>query len=329
MENGMNAAPQETSMNQVDVSQGIPVNVAPDMGQMPVGTPTQPVEGQTAPDPTRNTPEELKAAGERLKQQNARQAKLLHSLGIDPLSDIGEQLENGLITPEMVVNHVVNRQGGQRQTVEQPVQQMSNDPISQAQAEYEAAKAACDTEGQTTGQVSFETMRRYTEAGIKLQEAKAESVTRQFTVEQEQKRVNENVDQVLTVARNSDYYPQFADNAKQTSDLVHVALAGALAYQEAPKMGLDPNRLNPQQTRYFASKAAEQLGVLAENLIQLGRQQALQSMNPGKTINQKPVYVPAGPGGQAVGVTNQFARANHTNHTDLARQYVAGLRPVV
>jgi len=303
MENELNAAPMETSIPQPNDAQGV---------QNAPGT-AQPAE------PSLVTPEESRAAAERLKQQNARQAKLLSSLGIDPLSDIGEQLESGLITPDMVKNHVLRNTP---QPVNEPA---ADDPMVTAESEYELARRACEEEGQNTGQVSFDTLRRYNEAALKLQDVKAQSVTRQMAAERQAKQAYDNVDRVLTVARSTPYYQGFSENGRQISDLVHVALTGAIAEQEARKLGLNPQTLTPQQCEYFAQKASVKLGELAAELIATGNR---QPVNPVPN-NQRPAYVPAGSGGSNVGIPNGYQRANIANHQELARQYMANNRPVI
>ncbi len=305
----------------VDISQGVPI------GQATFTDPSEasqtPQDGQTPAEGTLVTPSESAAALERLKQQNARNAKLLHSLGIDPLSDIAEQLENGLITPEMVVQHVLSKHS-QPPAVAPTAPMAADDPVAQAEAEYNAAKKACDEEGQANGHISFETLQRYNEAVLRLQDAKAQSVTQQLAAKQQMEQANENVERVLSVARSGHYYSLLPDTAKQTSDYVHVAMTGTIADQEARRMGLDPSRLTPKQYEYFAQKASSQLAELAESLIELGRRQARQGITPTYT-NHRPV-APAGSGGQPVGLPNPFARVNHTNHMEAARQYVASIQ---
>ena len=325
------AEPTNVSQPETDVSQGFPVtrDQAVQRAEKPVESHSEPieasgdaVEGQTEPEGSLVTPQERKASDERLRQQNARQAKLLQSLGIDPLSDIAEQLESGLITPDMVVQHVMSKHAPQGQP-QQP-QQVASDPVSQAQNAYLEAKAACEAEGKEYGQVSFETNQRYMEAAIALQDAKATSYTSQLAAQQQQEQANQNVEMVLTMARQNRYYPELPDNAKQISDFLHVAMTGAVADNEARQMGLDPARLTPKQVAYFAQKAQAQLGQLADSFIELGKRQARQPNSPTQPQTRTPMPTPAGAGGAAASMPNPFARVNHINHKDAARQYMAG-----
>jgi hypothetical protein len=324
METPTNAAPvtPETSVSQpvMDVSQGYPVPTGTQ------GVPPESIQTNAEAAAPLTTPDEMKAAGERLKQQNARQAKLLSSLGIDPLSDIAEQLESGLITPEMVMNHVVSRRGPTQQSQQPTEQQQSSDPVSVAEREYQEAKTACETEGQQTGQLSFETNKRYMEAAMRLNDVKAQNITRQLTADRQVQQANENVDSVLTVARNNAYYPVFDQKLKQYSDFAHVAMTAAIVNQEASRMGLDANNLSPKQYEYFAGKATEYFGELAEALVEMGRQQVRKNISPANVLQQRTISVPAGPGGSGIPVANPYAKVNHTNHVDAARQYMAGQR---
>ena len=307
-----------------DISQGFPVTetVGTNRPPQPQEQPSGPQEGhettEVAPEGIM-TPEELQAANNRLKQQSARNAKLLASLGLDPLSDLGEQLESGLITPEMVRNHVV----GQAQP---PVQQQTGqvpqptDPVSQAEAAYLAAKDACRREGEETNQVSFATMETYNEAVLALQDAKANAVSQQFEARSAVEQANANVDRVLSVARNNQYYNGFTEEAKQASDFAHVALTRAIAENESQRLGLDPNRLSPQQYEYFAQKAASQLGMLAENISSVGQFNNQQQRQTPQQLNNRPPVL-AQPTGSVIPPGNPFANVNHTNHLEAARKY--------
>ena len=316
--------------HEMDVRQGYPqpVEEQPEVtpenedatvsSDAPEGDPEAP-ESTNVEDRGLTTPEEQKAATERLKQQNARQAKLLASLGIDPLSDIAEQLESGLITPDMVVNHLSAKNRPQQPTMpEAPA-----DPVSQAEQEYEAAKKACQEEGQQHGQISFETNQRYIDAAIRLQDVKGNAITSKFAAEQQAQQANQAVERVLTVARNSPYYQNLDESIREKSDYVHVALTNVIAGQEAAQLGLNPNSLTPQQYEYFAQKASAYLGELADGLVKSGqRPKAVQA--PQEQPSNMPT--PAGAGGQGAPLVNPFAGVNHTNHKDAARQYMAGNR---
>jgi len=110
-------------------------------------------EGQVNMDPAQK--EAPDAITERLKQTNAQNAHLLNVLGIDPLSDIGEQLEKGLITPDMVRQHAANKYTPVPRSVEPTVSQPT-DPVSKAIAEQEDAQAAYNKEIADTGSVSLD-----------------------------------------------------------------------------------------------------------------------------------------------------------------------------
>jgi len=328
-------ATQQTG--QIDTSQGFPVpadqsvqapaqpapgQAVPD-DQLPAEAAVSHVETSKAPEGTIATPEELQAAANRLKQQNAQQAKLLASIGLDPLSDLGEQLESGLVTPEMVRQHVA----GLNQPLQQPGQvqgqQPAQGPVDIAQSAYDAAVAACETEGQESGNVSFQTMKEYNQAVIALQDAKANAVSQELAASRQADQANANVDRVLSVARSGDYYNRFSEEAKQASDFAHVALTRAIAEQECQRLNMDMNRLTPQQYEYFAQKATSQLGILAQSVASSGQPPVpLQSMpvNPNNFVPN-----PASGGGGTVQPVNPFAGTTQLNHKDAARQYVHSL----
>lgn len=306
----------------LDTSQGFPVGSeqvpvqqeAPP--EAPAAAPVVPQEPQTPAEAQVSTPEELQAANNRLKQINARHAKVISAVGLDPLADLGEQLETGAITPDMVQQHVL-AQHRPPQQAGQP--QVSNDPVSVAEQMMLDAKAECEKEGTETGNVSFQTMTRYNDAVIAFQDVKARQVQQELADRDARAQANANVDAVLSVARQNEYYNGFDDETKQISDFAHVAMTRAIAEREAPGMGIDPMNMNTQQYQYFANKAAQSLGRLAGGV--QGRQPAPAPLQ--QPVNRN-VPIPAGPGGGVVPPPNPFAGVNHTNHQEVARRYIAG-----
>lgn len=346
----------ENQPTKPSISGGFPVNTPVEPPKDNSYAPSQPSEGQEISQTPENehsvgeshgagdiAPQEKQAAEERLRQQNARQARLLSSLGIDPLSDIAEQLEQGLITEDMVVQHVMQKRGLNPQQVNNQQNNAvpdRNDPVAQAKAAYEAAKQACHQEGKENGQVSFEALERRDEAFIQLQNAMEESFTQRMRAEEKAQAAQKNVDAVLSVGRSGEYYNQLPDDLKQISDFVHVATTAVMANQEASQMGFDPDGLSQKQCQYFANKNSKDINRLAEYLIEIGRRQALQpnqaaqpQNQPGRfvpgtypqtnsNINQRPMGVaPTGPSGNPAGVPDLFSGVNLKNHKDLARKY--------
>lgn len=324
-----------------DTSQGYPVAGTPETAddQQQQNVPSEsPESHEDAPqgDEMENkaqgpdlTPEEREKATERLKQMNARNARLLSSLGIDPLSDVAEQLEQGVITEDMLIQHIAARHGltpAQAKAAQGQTQPEvdTNDPVALAQREYEEAKEACYREGKEENYVSFETNARYNEAYLNLQEAKANAHAAQLNAQRQQEQYNENVEQVLTVARSNDYYQGMPDDVKQASDFVHVAVTGAIADQEARSMGLDPQSLNAQQYQYFARRASEQLSSLVGYFRQSGMPQGMAPAGTGNS--QKPIPTPIGSGGSPASIPNPYANVSVQNHKDAARQFAQGPR---
>ena len=141
-----------------------PNDRAPIVPVVPAGPENQgvpPIDQATQPAGQVSTPEDLRAASERLKQRNSQQSKLLQSLGIDPLSDLAEQLEQGVVTAEQVQQHVARRFAPaqtQTQTTQQPV-----GPLAVAENDYQAAKAKYVSE-MNEGQITLQTNTAYLEA---------------------------------------------------------------------------------------------------------------------------------------------------------------------
>lgn len=259
-----------------------------------------------------------KATTDRLKQQNARQAKLLSSLGVDPLSDLGEQLESGLITPDMVKNHILGSQRPAEAAPSAPTVDLGN-PLAVAQEEYRQAKIAYDKETEE-GSISITTNSALLNTIQKLNDAKLENLTRQITAEKQSQQVSESVEAVLNVARSNPEYVQMGDNLKQASDTVNIAMTGILADREAQKMGIDPATLTRQQYEYFAKKASEQLGELANFYIEMGQKQVRDNLQPQTRKNNFPP-APAGASGTGVTPANPYAAVTHSNHKEAALQF--------
>lgn len=293
-----------TPETKVDISQGVPITA----------------EIPAQPEPrAEETPKEIeeKSVTERLKQKNARQAKLLSTLGIDPMSDLLEQFEEGLITPEMVKQHVLGRQATEPAPA---VTNIGSDPLSIAQAEYNAAKAAYDKEAES-GSISIQTNNAHLSAIQKLNDAKLEGITQQIAADRTARQANENVEQVLNVARSTPEYSNYSDELKSTADMVNIAVTGIIADKEAKAMGYDPASLSPSQYGYFAKKATTELEKLANYYIEMGRRQAKEGLIPKNTNQITPDPISSGEGG-AIPPVDKYKNVTHTNHLSAARQYV-------
>lgn len=297
-------APTETKTEtKADISQGYLVGVEEPK--------TEPVvkEPKAAEEPVDD-----KAVAERLKQQNARQAKLLSSLGIDPLGDLAEQLESGLITEEMVKQHVLGRP---EQKVAAPT---ATDPLSVAKYKYDTAKAAYDKEAESGG-ITIQTNNAYLNAIQGLNEAKLDSITQQITADRTVRQANENVERVLNVARSVPEYAEMDDGLRGSVDMVNVAVTGIIADREARKLGLDPAMLTPNQYEYFAKKASAELKTLADYYVEKGRQQAKSGLLPQNVNKVTPVPASSGEG-TVVPPVNPYEKVTHANHQDAARQFI-------
>jgi len=328
-----------TSQN-VDTSQGYPQNQnMPDNPNQQTGDfPPEPVQESTGePEPTTVTPEESAAAAERLKQENARQAKLLSALGLDPLSDIGEQLEAGYITEDMVRKHVMGPQRAPTAPeqvspqVNVPPLQTAEDALATAQTEWNEAKAAYNAEI-ANGEISIEINTRWHNAEHDLniaqhavRDAKLDSVTQNYAANQMERQATDNVNAVLSIAQEDAAYGQMDDVLKNKADMATVAVASIIADREARKYGLNPTTLTNQQYASFGKEAAGELSKLAEFYKEMGRQEVKNNLAPNvnRNINTPPVTMAPNAASTGVQSPNQYAGANVTSHKDLARKYVS------
>ena len=329
-----------TSMVTPNIDQGVPdvVNVDPNIAgtpEAPVGT-LKPEDGTQTPKDATEAPD---AVAERLKQQNAQQAKLLSSLGIDPLSDIGEQLEKGLITEDMIRAHVAAKYKAPETPVVPETTTPVNELVTAAEAEQQAALEAYNKEVADTGGVTLDTNNRLRQADLKLNDAKLSNLTQQITAEKEAsnkiRQVNENVKAVISVAHEIPEFAEMDAPLQQATEQVSLALTGMLADSKAREMGIDPVTLNVQQYQYFAGEANTVLAGLAEHYRNLGRAEAkvgfVPPVVPGvNTVNAPtPAIVPANADGSPIPTANPYANTGVMNHEAAAKDFAAKNRAVI
>ena len=162
-QNGASGVVNEPQAPVVDTSQGYPVSdtqlSVDEFNKGPVDLSRAPVWPVSDVTPPVVPPEDIAAVAERLKQQVARNNKLISAVGLDPMSDIGEQFENGMITAEQIRQHALGRitQYQQPQAQVPSQQQMDVNPVAVAQEEYNAAKARYDAEV-TTGEITIDSI---------------------------------------------------------------------------------------------------------------------------------------------------------------------------
>ncbi len=341
----------------VDVSTGFPIGTdeATTPPETPAGTPQPDAEPTKEPDGTTTppeTPEAPDATVERLKQQVARQNKLLGIAGIDPASDIGEQLENGLISTEDVQNHVrAKYQTPQTTNAPETSAPASNDPVALAVASVEAAqkglvdaKAAVDSEIATDGSISvaannalFNAQQASNDANNTLNSAKMDKLTQQITADKQFEQVNQSVEAVKSIARGGAEFANMAAPLQKTVEDVTLAYAGAMADKWAMENGINPATLTTAQYQHFANEASKQLESLSGHFTNLGRGQSKAGFVPNQPANPQPsnanvntnIPVPANASGDPVPVNNPYINADVTNHEALARQYAKGNQAVV
>ena len=330
--------PDASNVNQppsVDVSQGVPLQAQPNTVQ-PLAQPNvddfnKAADASVYPNQPATPPvdgeQDYKAINERLMQQNARNAKLMAAVGMDPLSDMGEQLEAGIISPEQIKNHFMPQQQMQPQNQVQ----MSQTPVDLAMAEQAEAEKAYNDEA-AQGGISIETNNRLRMADRAVSEARINGVRQEFTDERNLNQANANVNAVLGVAHNDANYAGLDDTLKGSVDLATIAMTGVIADQQARQMGIDPQNMSPQQAAYFAQQANGQLGALATHFMQLGANQVRAGQNPISNVNNNPnqfVPNPVGAhGAPASQAPNPYANATLDNHRAMAAKYMAGGRQV-
>jgi len=268
-----------------------------------------------------DSPEVADAKVKRLQQMNSKNSKLLQALGVDPLSDIADQLEEGLITPDMVRNHILGNSNPSQPEQNQPQPDYS-DPVAEAQQRVIEAEQAWDQEYQQDGSVSVETLNNLRRAERLLTDARLEQVTRQVTARDQKEQVDQNVNAVLNVARSTPEYEQMDPQLRQSMDSVNLSLTASIADQEARQMGLDPNQLTPQQYAYFAQKGQQQLGGLAEFYMDLGAQRVRQNQMPGRNSSRN-APPPAAPNTSSVPrQPSKFTGVDLSNHAQAAKDYM-------
>lgn len=310
---------------------GVPISTPAPVADPPAtdatGASTPPVEGQTPAEGTQtpvSTPDELAAASERLSQQNAQQSKLLIALGLDPNSDMADQLEKGVITPEQVRNHMIGNMGiVPAPLAPVPVAPTATDPVTEATARLEAAKTAYNTEAKEGG-VSLPTNSEYMDAIQGLNEANLNAVTQQVTARDTAQQADQNVNAVLSAARSSEHYEGMPTELQGDVDMLSIGLTGIIADREAQQLGLNPANLNANQVSYFANKAQAMLGKMFDHAVAIGEARVRDGFRPPVNQPGTPPVTPIGPSGNAIPTMNPYLNVNVENHAQAARNYMAG-----
>jgi uncharacterized protein YdbL (DUF1318 family) len=305
----------------------------------PSSVPAEPATAETRPPEqkpdaveTKATPEEIAAANERLKQQNAANEKLIRSLGLDPQSDLAEQLESGVISQQDVVDFISKRAGVPRtatnvRNVTQTTDQPPKGPVETAQAAYEAAKQAYDAEAASGDGVTIKTNTEYIEAIHKLNEARNAAISDMVRQRDLETASTENLEAVLTIARTQPGYNDMPAEIRRGVDDVSVAMTSQIIERAALDLGLDPSSLNKRQVAYFAQQANKQLGLLAEYQRELGRQEVRKAFSLRGGGGNPPGGSPPNPApaaGPVVTPAGERPRITMDNMSQMARDYASG-----
>jgi len=326
-----------------------PEVVVPGPSNVPTApeAPVEPQKPEGGTEPPKKDGEAPDAVTERLKQQNAQNTKLLVALGIDPESDIAEQLEHGLISAEDVKRYVANKYQPQTAAPEPVVATPTDDPIAKAEQALKEIEAKYNKEiEENDGVVSLRTNAELRLADRNLNEARLDKLTQQIAADKEQavldkraQQANKNVEAVLSITREIPEFANMDAPLQQAVEQASVALTGMIADQKSREMGLDPASLNPQQYQYSAKEANTILGNLAEYYRNLGREEVkAQFQPPSAQPNQlannvsapQPVVVtPADSSGAPIPTVNPYGNTRVGNHEQMARDYVSKHRAVV
>ncbi len=331
-----------------DIGQGFPDTV----NQTPVPVTPDAEKGAEAlvdGQPGKETPvvpekpvETTEATVERLKLQNTQNSKLLLAMGLDPMSDMAEQLEKGFITEEMVQRHVASKFNIPAPSA--PAAQTETtvtDPVAIAEQNLVAAEEKYNKEIAADGTVTLETNANLRSADKALNNAKLEKLTYQITAKDRKVQVDESVDAVLTVTRENAEFVKMEKPLQNTLEQVSLGFTGLLAANKAREMGIDQTTLTPQQYRYFAGQANNELEVLAEYYRNLGREEVKaqfkiqanpQPVNTNVNVNNPtllPQIVPENASGVPVPIVNPYAKVNHLNHKQAAADYMKRTQGIV
>ena len=325
-----------------DVSGGYPVvanadatpgPIVPESGPQTPAVPQTPEPDLNAPAKPAETPE---AAQDRESQRLAQNLKVLAELGVDPLSDLGEQLEKGVITGDMLRDHVFKKYQFQQQVTAGPAPVVET-AVTKAEAYLAEVEAKYNQEITETQQVSLETNNQLRQAERKLSDAKLSELSTQIAADKQAVQVNENVGAVISVAHNMPEFAAMPQPQQQGIEQIMLSLTGMLADQGAKNAGMDPASLTAANYAYYAEEATKVLAGLSAHERQLGRDEATANFRPQApqppsyvNANQTPLprpvtpIAPANAGGLPVIPQNPYANANAHNVRDLAKQYVAG-----
>ena len=310
----------------VDISQGVPLVQQPP-AQSNVDSFNQAsdasVDGNQAPVVPDGEVKDYQAINERLMQQNAKNARVMSALGVDPMSDLGDQLENGIITAEQLKNHYT----GNQQPVQQQPATQTNDPVQLAMAAQAEAEKAYNEEA-AAGGISIETNNRLREADRAVSQAQFDSVRQQVVADKQSQQINANVNAVLGVVHNDANYTAMDDKLKGSVDLATIAMTGVIADQQARQIGIDPQNMSSQQAAYFAQQANEQLDALAQHYMQLGANQVRAGQNLAPNVNRNQ-FIPNPVGNNNAPPAQQpnpYKNTTMKDHRQRASEYAAGNR---
>jgi len=256
-------------------------------------------------------------------QQNAKNARVMSALGVDPMSDLGDQLENGIITAEQLKNHYT---GNQQPVQQQPITQ-TNDPVQVAMAAQVEVEKAYNEEA-AAGGISIETNNRLREADRAVSQAQFDSVRQQVVSDKQSQQINANVNAVLGVVHNNANYAAMDDTLKGSVDLATIAMTGVIADQQARQIGIDPQNMSPQQAAYFAQQANEQLDALAQHYMQLGANKVRAGQNLAPNVNRNQ-FIPNPVGNNNAPPAQQpnpYKNTTMKDHRQRANEYAAGNR---
>lgn len=194
----------------------------------------------------------------RVQQENARLSKTLSSLGIDPNSEVVDEIVNGRITKEELVGYMQ----GNRPTDNQQPPVPTRQELNQAQAIIESLKSK-DVITKDDFISALES--------ITSEVSETKSVASKLRQQQEEEELASTYNDCMeAVKRNVPVIPGASQELQNIMKETLWALTNELAVTEGQKVGNTSAYMNPASYNVLAAKAAENLKAMFSHQAQAG-----------------------------------------------------------
>lgn len=194
----------------------------------------------------------------RVQQENSRLSKTLSSLGIDPNSEVIDDIVNGKITKEELVGYM---QGGQPAVDNQPPAPTKQE-LNRAQEIIESLKSK-DVITKDDFISALET--------LTSEVSETKSVTSKLRQQQEEEELASTYNDCMeAVKRNVPVIPGASQELQNIMKETLWALTNELAVTEGQKVGNTSAYMNPASYNILAAKAAENLKAMFKHQSQAG-----------------------------------------------------------